>query len=281
MKIHPVNSIEALDALLARTQTRQGVPSGGIAWRCWGQGPALVLLHGSGGSWTHWVRNIDVLSRTHTVWVPDLPGHGTSADLGDRSYLSLGKRLVGDLQHLVPEPYVLVGFSFGSMVAEAMALLCPDRVRHLLLIRGTFHGAAPSFPAGLRGWKSLTPELEREVHRHNLGVLMLYDPQRIDELAVDIHAANVRGARVRPGDFSLDGLENSLERLSVPVTMVRGQFDALGGEADVQRQVAIARCPGADFHVVPRAGHWVAYEAPDFIHQTIHNLETQHHVNVS
>jgi pimeloyl-ACP methyl ester carboxylesterase len=243
----------------------------------------MVLLHGSGGSWTHWVRNIDALSRACTVLVPDLPGHGASRDLGDRSYTDVGRRLAADIEHILHgRSYVLAGFSFGSLVAEAIALQRPDQVEHLALIRGTFTGTAPAFPAGLRNWRDLPPDQERAAHRHNLGVLMLRDPRRIDEQAVEVHALNTRSARVRPMDFSFDGLEASLERLTVPVTAVRGEFDALGGDAQTQREVLGARCPAAHLHVVPNAGHWVAYEAPEFINQTLGKLSrAPHDVNVS
>jgi pimeloyl-ACP methyl ester carboxylesterase len=269
-----------LQDLLARAHSEKGAQPGPV-WRRWGHGPAIVLLHGSGGSWTHWARNIDALSRTHAVWVPDLPGHGDSPDQGDRSYVQMGRRLATDLERILDgEPCVLVGFSFGSLVAEAIALLRPEQVAQLVLIRGTFTGKAPPFPAGLRSWKHLPPDLERAAHRHNVGVLMLHDPASIDEQAVEIHALNAHNARVRPTDFSLDGLETSLERLAVPVTAVRGEFDALGGDADVQREVLRQRCPGAQFHVVPNAGHWVAYEASEFINQTLdklgHTLHASH-----
>ncbi|MDR7094595.1 alpha/beta fold hydrolase [Hydrogenophaga laconesensis] len=263
--------------LAARARQAQGADAG-IAWKRWGHGPAIVLLHGSGGSWTHWVRNIDALSRTHTVLVPDLPGHGESRDSGDRTYTAMGQRIAADIDHMLDgEPCVLAGFSFGSLVAEAIALGCPRLVAHLVLIRGTFTGTAPPFPAGLRSWKHLPPDLERAAHRHNLGVLMLHDPASIDEEAVDIHALNARRARVRPTDFSFDGLEASLERLTAPLTVVRGEFDALGGDADTQREALRLRSPTARFHAVPAAGHWVAYEAPAFINQTLAELDRTSH----
>lgn len=258
--------------VLARAHDARGRQAG-VTWRRWGRGPAIVLLHGSGGSWNHWVRNIDALSRSHTVLVPDLPGHGDSDDCGDRTYTAMGQRIAADIGHILDgEACVLAGFSFGSLVAEAIALQYPRLVAHLVLIRGTFTGMAPPFPAGLRSWKHLPPDLERAAHRHNLGVLMLHDPASIDEEAVDIHAFNARRARVRPTDFSLDGLEASLERLTVPLTAVRGEFDALGGDAGPQRDALRLRCPAARFHAVPAAGHWVAYEASAFINRTLAEL---------
>ena len=52
---------------------------GSIVWRVWGAGEPLLLLHGGSGSWRHWVRNIEPLSRHFELWVPDIPGLGDSA----------------------------------------------------------------------------------------------------------------------------------------------------------------------------------------------------------
>ena len=50
-----------------------------MVWRCWGDGPPLVLLHGAFGSWLHWVGNIDGLARHFRVLAADMPGYGASA----------------------------------------------------------------------------------------------------------------------------------------------------------------------------------------------------------
>jgi pimeloyl-ACP methyl ester carboxylesterase len=42
--------------------------------------PALILLHGSGGDSSVWIEQLDALSETLHVIVPDLPGHGHSKD---------------------------------------------------------------------------------------------------------------------------------------------------------------------------------------------------------
>ena len=51
--------------------------AGSIVWRKWGSGPPVIMCHGGSGSWTHWIKTIPVQSRTHTLWLPDLPGHLT------------------------------------------------------------------------------------------------------------------------------------------------------------------------------------------------------------
>ena len=51
---------------------------GKMVWHLWGSGTPLVLLHGGSGSWSHWVKNIEELSKHYRLLVPDLPGLGDS-----------------------------------------------------------------------------------------------------------------------------------------------------------------------------------------------------------
>ena len=53
--------------------------AGSTVWRTFGSGPALALIHGGGGAWLHWLRNIPELSKRYTLYVCDLPGHGESS----------------------------------------------------------------------------------------------------------------------------------------------------------------------------------------------------------
>ena len=69
--------VEQFVAAIERTAVRRTTAhSGGkMVWRVWGEGGApLVLLHGGSGSWMHWIRNVEDLSRDFMVLVPDLPG---------------------------------------------------------------------------------------------------------------------------------------------------------------------------------------------------------------
>jgi len=74
--VAPHPEISRLDRLATRIETP--LANGRMVWRTWGAGDPVVLLHGGSGSWTHWIRNIEPLSKHFTVFVPDLPGHGES-----------------------------------------------------------------------------------------------------------------------------------------------------------------------------------------------------------
>jgi 2-hydroxy-6-oxonona-2,4-dienedioate hydrolase len=229
---------------------------------------------------------LDALVKQHRGAVKNLHRTGARSAwqwrlaLGDRTFIDLAHRLLGDMALIAPgKTLTVVGFSFGSLVAEAMALSAPDQIGHLVLIRGRFDGKIPSFPAGMKSWKNLAQDEAREVHRHNLGVSMISDPERIDDEAIDLHASNLLLATVRPNDFSNAGMERALEDIAVPLTAIRGEFDALGGDAQLQRTALTARRPGSELHIIKGAGHWVAYEQPETINSILNSLQ-QHTAHV-
>ena len=73
----PATTLARLSA--AAEQRHSPCGEGEMVWRQWGEGPALVLLHGGYGSWTHWLKNIEALARRYRVIAADLPGLGDSA----------------------------------------------------------------------------------------------------------------------------------------------------------------------------------------------------------
>ncbi len=127
--------VQRLERLATRLETPCG-PAGTMAWRRWGEGPPLVLLHGGSGAWTHWLRNIDTLAQRYTVYAADLPGCGASAlPPGARDADGIHEAVADGIAQLVGgAPVQLVAFSFGTMVAGFIAAMRPELVAHLHLV---------------------------------------------------------------------------------------------------------------------------------------------------
>jgi magnesium chelatase accessory protein len=102
------------------------VVAGGIRWHVQvaGHGPALLLLHGAGGSTHSWARLLPLLAPHFTVVAPDLPGHAfTAAPAPERFSLPGVAGLVAALlAELGVRPALAAGHSAGAAVALRMTL---------------------------------------------------------------------------------------------------------------------------------------------------------------
>lgn len=271
----PAAAIERIEAASERLTTPCG--DGEMVWRRWGAGPLLVLLHGGYGSWRHWIRTIPAFAASRTVLVPDLPGLGDSDDFPGEVPDGIAAVVAAGLKQIVPEgqPFDLVGFSFGALVGGHVAALLGPSLRSLTLVGAGALGLRRG-TVDLLKWKPDMPDEQlRDIHRTNLLRLMTAHPESLDELAMLIQVQNTRHARVRSRKTaSTDSLAQALRRGSPKrLNAVWGALDAVARQYMEEREQFIyALRPDAGFHVIPDAGHWVAYEAPEQFNTLLERL---------
>ena len=253
---------------LAQRAELEFVPAidGRVAWRRFGTGAPLVLLHGGHGSWLHWVRNIDALCTAgHAVLVPDMPSFGDSDALaGDAHAPDRLARLVDALDRSFgallggTERPDLAGFSFGGLVATTWAQR--RGFRRLALLGPAGHGSRRRPRAALQDWRLDDPGARQAALRHNLEAHMIADPQQVDELALAVHEAACVATRFRSKELSLKAsLPNALRGVDAPVLAIFGEHDVTATPRDAI--VSLARMnPGWRCVIVPGAGHWVQFE---------------------
>jgi pimeloyl-ACP methyl ester carboxylesterase len=258
----PETVLARIEQASERIETPCG--DGRMVWRVWGQGarPPLVLLHGGHGSWRHWVHTIPAFAVDRRVVAPDLPGLGESATPGLESTPPAIAAILRDgLASVLPAGarYDLAGFSFGGMIAGNLAAIDPDRLTVVA-------------PGGLGGFRSMVT-LEKVIslngaarlaaHRVNLERLMFADATRIDALALAIQDWNTRLGRIKSRPMSrTDALLTALARVQAPLHAIYGEFDALSYPHMHEREERLRSArPDLNFHIIPGAGHWVAYEA--------------------
>jgi pimeloyl-ACP methyl ester carboxylesterase len=247
------------------------VPDGGL-----NRAP-VVLLHGGSGSWTHWAKNIlPLLNAGYRVLAPDLPGFGDSDPLaGGSDADAMLEPLAACLRKLLPGQRAnFVGFSFGGMTAGMLLAAHPELAQRLVLVGAPAMGVTPERQFQLKSWHHLvSPREQAEVHRHNLGVLMLHDHDLIDGLALEIHTANVLRDRLSRRRLArTDILARSLPRVRCPVYAIYGAHDVLYRRYLPQLEQAYADVT-PDFRglrLIKGAGHWVQFEAPQAFDAALH-----------
>ncbi len=98
-------------------------------------GPAIVCVHGLGGSHRNWLAVAPALAGLGRVLAPDLVGHGRTPAAGRVPDLDGHRRLLsGFLAAAVGRPAVLVGNSMGALVAALVAADEPRSVAGLVLV---------------------------------------------------------------------------------------------------------------------------------------------------
>ena len=242
-----------------------------MAVRRSGSGPDLVLFHGGMGSWRHWIRNVEPLSRHFTVHALDHPSYGDSArvprETTGAAYLDLMHELIVEL-FVGTTPLRFAGFSFGGAIATHLARRLAPRVSHLCLISP---GGFPTRRFGERPIRSYReagddPALFREICRHNLLVNMLSDEASVTEDTLDIQVDNVRRTRFDSRKVSGGGtLLDDLAHLKCKIRLLWGERDdSAFRPAPLLIGEIRAAVGDLDLHRIPAAGHWSAYEnAPE------------------
>jgi 2-hydroxy-6-oxonona-2,4-dienedioate hydrolase len=250
----------------------------GVAYVRHGAGEPLVLFHGGSGSWSHWVRNVAALGAGFRVHAFDQPGYGASddvdAEISNDAYIDLIVRSIAEATGGAERVHV-AGFSFGGSVAAAVAARLGARAAALSLV-----GTAGFERPDRRNLPMVSTRRQREelgrqptmaelraLHRSNLGVLMVWDKAKIDELAVDTQVENVARTRFNSRRFSWSGLTPTwLGEASCPVSIIYGEHDASAYPSVADR---VAQCrasrPDAKHVLIRDCGHWAMYEAPETV----------------
>ena len=272
----PADYVAALERASERRTTPNG--AGEVVWRIWGEGPPLVLLHGGTGSWMHWIRNVEALSRDFTLVVPDIPGSGDSGNPEPPiSAERIGATLCAGVGDIVgPEtPFAIAGFSMGGLIAGFMAAKAGERATNLLLVGSTGTGAPRGEMPPLQSWRRLPSKPEiMATHRKNLGILMIHDPDKIDELAVYAQSRNAEKSRIRGKHVSHTGtLADCLPNVKGRLAGIWGEHDATAAPYLAERRDVLRRFqPEAAFDIVPGAGHWVQYEAHERVNRWVREM---------
>ncbi|BDA85239.1 alpha/beta hydrolase [Aureimonas sp. SA4125] len=252
------------------------LPSGGLTWHVqeMGQGPALLLLHGTGAA-THSFRDLaPLLAREFHVLLLDLPGHGfTQRPSRDGLSLDGMARLVGGvLARMGFAPRLAIGHSAGAAILATMALQARIRPDAIIALNGALRpipGAALFSPlAKLLFLNPLAPRFfaHRARSRSATAKLLADTGSIIDSRGIDLYArlfsrpGHVAGTLGMMAQWDLAGLERRLARLDRPLVLVTADGDRAVPPGDAE--LIAARTPAARVVALGHGGHLVHEEQP-------------------
>ncbi len=257
----------------------ESVRLGGIDWHVQiaGDGPVLLLLHGTGAATHSWRDMLHPLAQHFRVIAPDLPGHGFTKGRPPNGLTMPGiaRAIAYLLSELQADPVLVVGHSAGAAVAIRMVInrmVQPAGIVGVAPALLPFPGIAQHlFPtmAKLLFVNPLAPHLFASVARGPGAVerfLARSTGSTIDAAGIAAYArlfgtsAHCAGAIGMMADWDLLPLKRDLPLLSGPMLM-------LHGDGDVAIPVAAAResaglIPDCTLEILPGLGHLAHEEAP-------------------
>ncbi len=221
------------------------VEAGRLRWhvQMMGEGPVLLLLHGTGAATHSWRALAPLLAERFTVVAIDLPGHGFTSGrpIGGLSMAAMSRAIRDLLRVLAISPRILVGHSAGTAIAIRMTLdglVEPVAIIGLDAALLPFPGlGAVLFPtlARLLFVNPFAPHLMAQIARKPGEIerfLLRSTGSRIDAEGILCYqrllatAGHCAGAITMMADWDLDTLKRDLPRLRTPLLLVHGDMDA-------------------------------------------------------
>lgn len=251
-----------------------------------GEGPVILLLHGTGAS-THTWRDLFLpLARDHTVVAIDLPGHGFTvplppAQMGLKGMSAAIEALIVQLGMTVD---AIVGHSAGAAIGAQLCLDHAIRPRALVSLSGAL--LAPEFVpisifsslARLMAASQLVPAVFawRASDLAAVKRLVATTGSRLDEHGYELYrrltsnSAHVGNVLTMLAAWDLTVLARALPRLDVPLTMVVAAGDRTVPPGEAGRVSRLL--PAARVITVPALGHLAHEEKPEVYVELIQSI---------
>ncbi|HLK58098.1 MAG TPA: alpha/beta fold hydrolase [Chthonomonadaceae bacterium] len=249
-----------------------------------GSGPPLVLLHGSDGFLQDYTTTVlERLAAEYDVLAWDRPGHGYSAPPAHAvATPQVQARLLhGMLQQLDIRKPLLVGHSWGGLLALLYALEYPDDVSGLVLIAPWVY--APRTPPSPLLYLPLVPLLgdlivtalmtllKTPLIRTNLAEAFAPDPvpEAYARMAQALWLRHPRQTKVFARENTADrqvmrALADRYSDLRIPLVIVAGEADRAVPPAQHAERLHHAVL-SSELYMLPRSGHELLHTRPDAV----------------
>ncbi len=257
-----------------------------------GDGPPVVLVHGSGPGVTGWANfgdNLAAFAPAFRCLVLDLPGFGRSYDPPTNPALHGAEALTAFVDGLGLDTFSLIGNSLGGKISSQVAAAHPDRVERLVTIGGV---GLPMFsPLPSEGIMRLVEFVENPTRELLVAWMrsMVFDPDVLTEEMIErrwtaaTEPAALAGIRQIYNRDMLTFLRTmmldntnefvTLRKIQAPTLVTWGRDDRvtpLDGVIPAMRM--IRRC---ELHVFPDCGHWSMIERKDEFERVVFEFLTR------
>lgn len=237
---------------------------GGLAVEVSGEGPAVLCIHGLGGSSNTWTPLMSALAG-HRVIRMDLPGSARSAlgsvPLSIARYVEAVHQV---LQALKVDQSIVLAHSMGTIVAQHYAVAHPARIKALALFGPLVEPPEPG-RAGARARAALARQgtvAMQEIADTIVGAATSKETRAGNPLAVALVRESIMRQPAEGYAQSCEALADAqgapLEKIAVPVLLVTGDQDGVAPINAVQAMAS--RIANSKMVVFEGCGHWTTFE---------------------
>lgn len=232
-----------------------------------GKGPAIVCVHGLGGSSNTWTPLLPVMQGYRVVRI-DLPGSGRSATTDSAlSIAQMVDAVATVCKHLGIGSAHFIGHSMGTIVCQHVAIRHPQLVLSLALFGPLTcppDAARPNIIArAAKAGSGGLPAMQEIADA--IVAAATSDETRAEQPAA---VAMVRESVMRqsPQGYAQSCLAlasaqaAAIERIEVPTLLVTGDQDGVAPVTAVREMAA--RIPSSRMVVLAGCGHWPTFEKP-------------------
>ena len=250
-----------------------------LSFRDAGSGPVVIFLHPTPLDREYWRPLIENLGGVRAV-VPDLRGHGESElgrnlplggfprvpDVPALSMAQLASDVLALVDHLEVPQAVFVGCSIGGYVMLELWRRAPERMSGLVFICSKPQADAE---ANLAKRAANIAQIRAE------GTGSLFDgmaqsligataqerrPELVGEMRARMTLTPEAAIAVQAGLAARPDSVTTVDAIDVPVLAVAGGEDS--AVTPVEMEAFNAAPGGCEYHLLPDAGHFAAYEQP-------------------
>lgn len=255
-------------------------------------GEPVILLHGFPEFWYGWRHQIPALAEAgYRVIVPDQRGYNQSdKPQGIENYTldKLAADVVGLMEALGYQQVYLVGHDWGAVVAWAVGIMYPERLKRLTIMNVPHPSVFQRYIRGnlrqiLKSWyvfsfqMPVVPEWLFAMGGYSAGVRAIKGSGKPDTFSDD-DIERYREAWARSG--ALTGMINWYRaiiqkppklsdnvRVRVPTLVIWGKQDAfLSAE---MAQLSIEMCDDGQLVMIEDATHWVQHDAAEQVNRLL------------
>jgi esterase len=250
-----------------------------LNYKSYGQGPAIVILHGLFGSLDNWVTHARSLSEDYSVYLYDARNHGRSPHYENFNYGIMAEDLREFLdQHGIYQTHLL-GHSMGGKTVMTFANLYPERIDKLIVADMGVRQYPPHHNEILAALRSIDPPSFES--RNDVDKVLL--SKGIQDQAVRQFLLKSLG---RDADkrlawkFNFPVIDHNYDEVLKPIHMdfpyEEETLMIYGGDSHYIREedkpAILELFPEATFSKLEGAGHWLHADQPEAFLEEISNF---------